>query len=291
MKIDLNKNSCQWKHLAKQVCDFTKEKIQNSKISELSIEDISEVGIYDAPTRSLRKDLLRKKTRRIFVGTQVFLKVVLRNKLSTSLSLRNIKLVCQVSGEGNEVLEDGLGYSQQPQVIQLPPHRSQEVILAVTPTREGTLELKSVEWELFDLVKCSKDLSSLSTTSKSKTVNSMLKFKVIESSAECSVSLNFDPKVSQSDDHKFELSECREGFAVFKNNSRNLRLKNGFFTCSHPLLFNFDTKQIFDEVGPESEVKVPMVFRAGLLGLQLVKFLLRYEVDGEGVTESSRFRF
>ena len=53
MKTDLNSNLCQWKHMAKNLCDHVKlNKQQDPLIKEelgiLSVDEIFELAIYDA---------------------------------------------------------------------------------------------------------------------------------------------------------------------------------------------------------------------------------------------------
>jgi hypothetical protein len=159
MKIDLNSNKCQWKHLAKQVCDFIKAQGGPPKLAELSIEEISEFGIYDSPSKLQRKELLAKKTRRVLVGSEIFMRLVLKNTLSTSVTLKQIRLGFSLKKD-DQTLSDS-GATQVPQSIQLPPHRSSELFLSVQPQEVGQLNLETVKWELFDMVQSTKSLSSI----------------------------------------------------------------------------------------------------------------------------------
>jgi hypothetical protein len=107
MKIDLNSNKCQWKHLAKQLCDFIKL-FDSSKISELSVDEIYEFGIYDAPSKVTRRELLGKKSRRLQLGSEIFIRFHIRNTLSTSVNLKQIKLGYSMTREGEVSTDFGV---------------------------------------------------------------------------------------------------------------------------------------------------------------------------------------
>jgi len=98
MKTDLNSNLCQWKHLGKSVTDYIKTfpaLAENSRpLSELSIEEITEFAVYDATSRQTRRELLGKKLRKVYSGTPITVKVVIKNDLFLQLNLMNIRLVC-----------------------------------------------------------------------------------------------------------------------------------------------------------------------------------------------------
>ena len=93
MKIDLNTNRCQWKHMGKNLCDYIKaqkmEKRRDApdKLFELGIDEITEFAIYDSSSRQIRKELLSKKVRKVYCGTAITLKVLLKNILSVSVDI------------------------------------------------------------------------------------------------------------------------------------------------------------------------------------------------------------
>ena len=67
-----------------------------------------------------------------------------------------------------------------------------EILIRVTPTEPGDLVIKRIEWELFEVVKCSRQLNGLSVVnSQGKRFDGemALKFKVIEESGECETKL------------------------------------------------------------------------------------------------------
>ena len=52
-KTDLNENSCQWKHMAKNLTECVRAVKSESipaKMADLSIDEITELAIYDAQT-------------------------------------------------------------------------------------------------------------------------------------------------------------------------------------------------------------------------------------------------
>ena len=119
MKSDLNSNLCQWKHMAKGVCDHIRDQRLSGdsphlaeKLGELSVDEITDFGIYDAPSRQARKELNAKKSRRTFCNTPITLRIVLRNTLSVGLDIENIKVVCGFkSGEGDETIDKDKMYT------------------------------------------------------------------------------------------------------------------------------------------------------------------------------------
>jgi len=96
MKTDLHENICQWKHMAKSVTDFAKALNSSDNLGlhdkhhELSIDEITEFAIYDAPTRLARKELIAKKVRRVHVGTPIIIRIVLKNTLGVAMDIKNI---------------------------------------------------------------------------------------------------------------------------------------------------------------------------------------------------------
>jgi len=82
-------------------------------------------------------------------------------------------------------------YYTAPQNLRLEPQDTKEILLDVIPKQAGDLEITQVEWELFEVVRCSRSLKGLSgITSMKKSAEEMaLKFKVIETSGECETHL------------------------------------------------------------------------------------------------------
>jgi hypothetical protein len=79
----------------------------SSKLAELNFDEIGEFGIYDAPARVTRNDLLAKKPRKVFAGNPIYLRLSITNPLSRPLSLKNVSLVCQITQDG-EIIENGV---------------------------------------------------------------------------------------------------------------------------------------------------------------------------------------
>ena len=79
-------------------------------------------------------------------------------------------------------------------------------------------------------------------------------------------------------------SETDTGTIRICNKSSRLSIKNVYVLCSHPIIFDFDVKRVCSEfnepieLGPESEIQVPVHFKAAVKGELSVKFLFRYEV-------------
>mmetsp|Transcript_41884 Transcript_41884/g.64103 ORF Transcript_41884/g.64103 Transcript_41884/m.64103 type:complete len:89 (-) Transcript_41884:1571-1837(-) len=88
--------------MAKNVCDFIKDQADiqpPSKIQELSLDEITEVGIYDAVSKQQRKELLAKKTRRVFKGSKITLRMLFKNTLNVELSVKNIRIICSLTAD------------------------------------------------------------------------------------------------------------------------------------------------------------------------------------------------
>lgn len=105
MNTDLNKNTCQWKHLAKNICDYIRNEkntwvIQGNdiatfpdKLGELSIDEITELAIYDSTSSQVRKELVEKKVRRVYVDSFLVVRILFKNTFpSIALDVKNIRL-------------------------------------------------------------------------------------------------------------------------------------------------------------------------------------------------------
>lgn len=310
MKTDLNENSCQWKHMAKSVCDYAKaHKADNrqedipDRLGELNVDEITEFAIYDASSMQGRKELVQKKTRIVFVNTPITIRLMLKNTLtSTKIDVKNIKIVCKFNtDEGEQQPADPSQlYFQEPQNLTIAAMKQKEVILQVTPKTTGQFEIQRVEWELFDIVRGCHSLEGLEpinvgTSGKRPTENDSLKFKVIEESGEIEANLTLQSQNLHSDLNMI-YTECKDGAISIKNLSE-YQIKNAFVSCSHPLMLNFENKMLFGSLEKGEEVNIPIKLRVSLIQSTTIKFLVRYEVakgtaDGlDAQNNSSRFRF
>mmetsp|Transcript_3545 Transcript_3545/g.6038 ORF Transcript_3545/g.6038 Transcript_3545/m.6038 type:complete len:138 (+) Transcript_3545:790-1203(+) len=137
MKIDLNSNNCQWKHLAKQVTDHIKQAVPGTpQLGEMSIDEISELGICDVKSRQQRIDLLKKKPRKVHLGQIITLRIILKNTLSTNITLRNMNLICT-----SEEVKEGQFCKRVSQNVELRSQRQKEIFLKVQPTQLGSLTI------------------------------------------------------------------------------------------------------------------------------------------------------
>jgi len=154
MATDLNVNECQWKHLGKSITDYikTEELDKDSKpLSELSIDEITEFAVYDSQSRQTRREALAKKLRRVYAGSAITVKVLFKNELGMSMHLQNIRVLCKYADGGQD-------YTQSPMSVVVTPSQTIEVFLKVTPQRCGELFVERIQWELFDVVRCSKEI-------------------------------------------------------------------------------------------------------------------------------------
>ena len=74
------------------------------------------------------------------------------------------------------------------------------------------------------------------------------------------------------------FTEIQKGTIFLKNTSEKFKMKHGYIICSHPLLFEFKHKKIFDEVGPGEVLNKDVMMRIGITEKIDIKFLIRYEV-------------
>ncbi len=147
--------------------------------------------------------------------------------------------------------------------------------------------IERVQGELFETVRGNQDLKTLGGAKNSKQNESILKFKVIEDTAEIKMDLQL-----ANPDASMVYTEHRHGLLHLTNCSVAHKLLNGYLNCSYPVLFNFETKKLFDEISPGATLSIPIIFRASVAEYVDVKFLLRYEVDKpEAVDTAPRFRF
>ena len=114
-----------------------------------------------------------------------------------------------------------------------------------------------------------------------------LKFNIVEASGECKMEFLLDGQDITKNKNVVHY-ECRKGTIRVTNMSSTYSAKNCFVSCSHPIMLNFLTRKLFDELKPNESIDIPITLRAGLLGENVMKFLMRHEVDG--VSEKSKFR-
>jgi hypothetical protein len=154
MKTDLNSNDCQWKHMGKSITDHIKPVFANSSsknISEMSIDEITEFSVYDATSRQVRREALSKKLRRVHINSNITVKLAFKNQLGMNMQMQNIRLKCRyLEGEGE--------FIQLPVSIDIAPTKISEVMIKVTPTACGQIEIYAIQWELFDVIVCSKEI-------------------------------------------------------------------------------------------------------------------------------------
>jgi len=95
--------------MAKNICDHIKEQnlqkgLPTSKLAELSIDEITEVGIYDSLSRQKRKELLSKKTRKVYRNSPITLRLLLKNTLNVTLAMKNIIVLYTLEQDKNDPL-------------------------------------------------------------------------------------------------------------------------------------------------------------------------------------------
>lgn len=222
------------------------------------------------------------------MGTSITVKILLKNKLNISLDIRNIRLMCSL---GDSKLASSELYTQETQNLVLEPLKSKELLLKLTPIQTGELTLENIQWELFEVVRCSRPLFQMAIVGagkRSREVEQPLKFNIVEASGECKMEFLLDGQ-DLTKNRNIVNYECRKGTIRVTNMSSTYSAKNSFVSCSHPIMLNFLNRKLFDELKPNASIDVPITLRAGLLGENVVKFLMRHEVDG--VSEKSKFRF
>jgi len=116
-------------------------------------------------------------------------------------------------------------------------------------------------------------------------------YEVLPSSAELETKL-----IPLKDEQASYIFTEQVPFSIqLKNKSPEFPLKNGHLICSHPLMFGFTRMPVFEKLGPEETIALPVTLRACLQGLNEIRFLIRYEIEQDGEDEeapqASRFRF
>lgn len=85
-------------------------------------------------------------------------------------------------------------------------------------------------------------------------------------------------------------SETDTGELKIRNNSATNGIKNVFLICSHPVLFGIKCIPVVSTLAPEQEFTVPLNFRALLIGQINVRFLIRYELEGDEISAPCKYR-
>lgn len=178
-----------------------------------------------------------------------------------------------------ELNEPNLEISEQS--ITLNPLSTKEIILEVTPNKEGEIFILGIEWVLFNAVSCNYYFPSSYPNEKANKDNTALKLKgrenmfhyeVIGTSAE--LKIIFDEKLNKT----FYYTEYTDNDLLVVNDSP-YTIKDVYLKCSHPVFFGFTCIKVADEIPPNQNVSKKLWFRAvGYVGTQNVKFLTRYRV-------------
>lgn len=81
-KPALNTNYCTWRHLERKLTDWLRKECKiDTEYAKLSIDEIGECEFYDAITSKDRLELCKKKVRKVYWGSPIFLRFRMRNTL------------------------------------------------------------------------------------------------------------------------------------------------------------------------------------------------------------------
>ena len=72
-----------------------KDKIDSPDLCNVTLDEMAECSIYDAPTLQERIDLTKKKVRKVYKDQPVIVTLRMRNPLLNEISLSNVKLACR----------------------------------------------------------------------------------------------------------------------------------------------------------------------------------------------------
>lgn len=134
-------------------------------------------------------------------------------------------------------------------------------MLQVVPKTVGEFEIYAIEWQLFDVIICHKEIQA----TKIGFQENQLKFLAIMETGNLNTSFKFSNQDVYEDNEVF-FSEIKSGSLKVKNTSKTMLLKNGYVTCSHPLLVNFENTKLFDTLARMQEFQLPIEMRMCLEG-------------------------
>lgn len=239
--------------MAKNLTDCVRESEGEhipKKMADLSIDEITELAIYDAQTAQQRRELVQKKTRKVYLGSEMQVRLVMRNPLkSIPLDVQEIKIDCRYKDSDSG--EDAV--VQEPARLTVKPLSDAEVLLKIVPMKTGELVFHRITWRLFDVVFCHHLLSPTEQPcgKRLSLTNESLAFKIIEASGDIDVEL----KLNSLDLGRDSLiySECCDGKLVITNKTAGMKVCSAFISCSHPLICNFENVRA--DFGPDKEKK------------------------------------
>ena len=165
--------------MGKSITDYIKAQGEGlpKQLSELHFDEIQEFAVYDCTSRQNRREILGKRVRKVYVDEPICLKLVFKNDLGLSMHLQNIRAICH-----------GGKYAQVAQSLVITPSQTTQVLLKIYPQSIGDIEVREIQWELFDCINCSKEIDG----TKFGQTGKPLKFKVIEASCEAKLEVVFD---------------------------------------------------------------------------------------------------
>jgi hypothetical protein len=144
----------------------------------ISREEMTERDLWDATCQKERTDVTQKEMfdnnknrllRTVFKEKAIMMRLVMRNPLMIDIPITKVRLQCHfINAEGEKeegefdatyasITSDDLtkkDYKVQMKEFKLYSRQEQEVILKVSPLREGTIVIDKVSWELYDTFKC-----------------------------------------------------------------------------------------------------------------------------------------
>lgn len=311
---DLSNQNNNWRMMIRQAMTHIEnqeeENAKNteglSKIYQSSRDEKFEIGLYDAANRYEKKLQALKKVRKVYAKEPIIVKVFVKNPLMTDVEISKIFLNCKFIMKDNKNTTDDIsvetmatGESDQQdfitteQKVILKPSSIKEIILEVTPMKEGEIFILGIEWVLFNAVSWNyyfptnypNDKANDENTSKKlKGRENMFHYEVQKTSA--NLQMFFDEKLSKM----FYHTEYTDIDVTFLNESEH-PVKKVYLKCSNPMLFGFSWIKIADEIQPQEQINKKLWFRAvGYVGTRDIKFLARYLVEKDNDTHARTTR-
>lgn len=252
-----------WRMLIRQAMSHIEEKEEKNAKDNPGIADLYqssrdekfEINLYDAANRFEKKTEALKKVRKVYAKEPIIAKVLVKNPLMTDVQISKIFLKCKFvpkdqakGGDKTEeikleniVKDDTEDFIISEENVTLSPASVKEIILEVTPLKEGEIFIQGIEWALFNAVSCNyyfpnhypnDNATDENTSKKLRGRENMFHYEVLSCSA--NLQMFFDDKLTKM----FYYTEYTDIDVTFLNESDHT-IKDVYLKCSHPVFFGF----------------------------------------------------
>jgi len=259
--------------------------------------------------RHLKQDRVFDSLQRVAaVGEEVIVELELSNPMRVRLELSQVRLGGELlaepetGGDGASSDKDGVAADFPEQSVVLEPHEKKRVRLPAVPRRDGLLQLRSVSWNLFGQVPCSRPLAvkgrrlrnTLEQRASSTGVYSTdhrLELRTRSGVPRLRAKIEGWPSADNAD--AMLTGEMRACALVITSPDgtgpgRASRIR---ITTSHPAFLDFDLSSSVQHIAEVTEVacvasaeplRLPGTLRADLAGLHAIRLCILVEATGGG---------